>query len=122
MLSMIWCSSVAPNIQLTSLDGTVNDNGTASVNLEGLAAAREPRAAAEDLRQLLSEQLEKQYSDVKVTFKTLEDLDTLINLGGVPTASARFIMNMVFSPKATDPSKKPESSKENQAKEKPAAK
>ncbi|HEV8422702.1 MAG TPA: hypothetical protein VGQ40_05110, partial [Chthoniobacterales bacterium] len=96
-----------------------------SVSLEGLAAAREPRAAAEELRQLLSEQLEKHYSEVKVTFKNLEDLDTLLNLAGVPTASARFVVNMIFNPKPAAPSKKPESTKENQgkeAKEKPAAK
>ncbi|HEY2713972.1 MAG TPA: hypothetical protein VGI60_15770 [Chthoniobacterales bacterium] len=121
----IISQSVAPNIQLTSLDGTITDNGTISVSLEGLAAAREPRAAAEELRQLLSEQLEKHYSDVKVTFKNLEDLDTLVDLAGVPTASARFVMNMIFNPKPPDSSKKSEPAKENQAKEnmeKPAAK
>ena len=47
-----------------------------------LAAGREPRAAAEDLRQLLLEQLGQSYSDVKVEFKTLEDLDTIVNIGG----------------------------------------
>jgi hypothetical protein len=121
----ITSQSVAPNIQLTSLDGAITDNGAISVSLEGLAAAREPRAAAEELRQLLSEQLEKHYSDVKVTFKNLEDLDTLVNLAGVPTASARFIMNMIFNPKPPDLSKKSEPAKENQGKEskdKPAAK
>lgn len=86
---------VAPNIQLTSLDGSVleSDNSIA-VAIEGLAAAREPRAAAEEFRQLLAEQLEKPYGDVKVTFKNLEDLDTLVSLAGVPTPSARFVLNV----------------------------
>ena len=69
-----------PNAQITSVDGTVLDeNKGVSVMIEGLAAGREPRAAAEELRQLLLEQLGQSYHDVKVEFKTLEDLDTLVN-------------------------------------------
>ena len=91
---------VAPNLQITSLDGSVAEaDGSIVVALEGLAAAREPRAAAEDFRQLLSEQLEKSYSEVKVTFRNLEDLETLVNMGGVPTPSARFVLNVKFDPK-----------------------
>jgi hypothetical protein len=91
---------VAPNIQVTGLDGSVSESGhSVVISIEGLAAAREPRAAAEDLRQLLLEQLEKSYSDVKVTFKNLEDLDTMVNLAGVPMASARFNLNVTLNPK-----------------------
>jgi hypothetical protein len=104
---------VAPNIQITSLDGgLVETDHTVSVSIEGLAAAREPRAAAEEFRQLLSEQFEKSYSDVKVSFKNLEDLDTLINLAGIPTASARFVLVITCDPKLVDPTKKPEPAKE----------
>jgi len=104
---------VAPNIQVTSLDASiVETDHSLTVSLEGLAAAREPRAAAEELRQLLSEQLEKSYTDVKVNFKNLEDLDTLVNLSGVPTASARFVLNLTFSPKPAAPAQKPEPVKE----------
>jgi hypothetical protein len=100
---------VAPNIQLTSLDGaTVENDHTISVTIEGIAAAREPRAAAEDFRQLLDEQLEKKYGTVNVNFKNLEDLDTLVSLSGMPTASARFILNVSFDPKPDDPSRKAE--------------
>ncbi len=100
---------VAPYIQITSLDGgLVETNRSVTVTIEGLAAAREPRAAAEELRQLLSEQLEKSYYNVKVTFKNLEDLDTLVNLSGNPTASARFVLNITFDPASRDPTKKPE--------------
>ena len=100
---------VAPNIQLTSFDGsTLDTDHTVSVTLEGIAAAREPRAAAEEFRQLLNEQLEKNYGTVTVNFKNLEDLDTLINLSGMPTASARFILNLSFDPRPDDPAGKAE--------------
>lgn len=98
---------VAPNLQVTGLDGSVVEgNGSIAVTLEGLAAAREPRAAAEDFRQLLTEQLEKNYNGVKVTFRNLEDLDTMVNLSGIPTPSARFVLNVTLDPKATDASTK----------------
>jgi hypothetical protein len=88
---------VAPNLQVTGLDGMiVEGDGSVTVGLEGLAAAREPRAAAEDFRQLLAEQLEKNYADVKVTFRNLEDLDTMVNLNGAPTPSARFVLNLTL--------------------------
>ncbi len=94
---------VAPNLQVTGLDGSVVEgDGSIAVTLEGLAAAREPRAAAEDFRQLLSEQLEKNYNQVKVTFRNLEDLDTMVNLSGIPTPSARFVLNVTLNHKATD--------------------
>lgn len=97
---------VAPNVQITALEGSITPaDNSVSVALEGVAAAREPRAAAEDLRQLLIEQLEKNYSNVKVTFKNLEDLDTLVNLSNVPTASARFVLGVTFDPKRAVPSK-----------------
>jgi hypothetical protein len=97
---------VAPNLQLTSLDGSIVERDhSVAVALEGLAAAREPRAAAEEFRQLLTEQLEKNYAEVKVTFRNLEDLDTVVNLSGVPTPSARFILSVTFNPKPGDAAK-----------------
>jgi hypothetical protein len=87
---------VAPNTQLTSLDGTVDDAKGVSITIEGLAAGREPRAAAEDLRQMLSEQLAHDYSEVKVEFKSLEDLDTVVNLGGTHMPMARYNLAIIF--------------------------
>jgi len=96
---------VAPNTQLTNIEGGVEGNtqeGTRKVALliEGVAAGREPRAAAEDLRQMLVEQLGQSYRDVKIEFKTLEDLDTLISVGGTNTAMAHYILTVNFNPKA----------------------
>lgn len=96
---------VALNAQLTSVDGSVLDDGKITVAIEGLAAGREPRAAAEELRQLLLEQLGQSYSEVKVEFKTLEDLDTIVNIGGSNLAMARFGLGVTFSTAAAKPSK-----------------
>jgi hypothetical protein len=93
---------VAMNAQITSVDGTVlDDNRGVNVMIEGLAAGREPRAAAEELRQLLLEQLGQSYHDVKVEFKTLEDMDTLVRIGGANMAMARFSVSASFSQTAT---------------------
>jgi hypothetical protein len=90
---------VAPNAQLTSLEGNVlDDKKGVAVSIEGVSAGREPRSAAEDLRQMLLEQLGKSYKDVKVEFKTLEDLDTIVNVGGTNMAMARYILTVSFNP------------------------
>jgi hypothetical protein len=90
---------VAPNAQLTGIDGQVSEDGKkVTLTLEGIAAGREPRSAAEELRQLLGEQLGQSYSDIKVEFKTLEDLDTLVTVAGANMAMARYIITATFSP------------------------
>ena len=95
---------VAPNAQLTSVDGSVGEgNKLVTVSVEGIAAGREPRAAAEELRQLLGEQLAEGYSDVKVEFKALEDLDTIVNVAGENMPMARYVLGVSFNPAAPDP-------------------
>jgi len=110
---------VALNAQLTSVDGTVlEDNKGVNVMIEGLAAGREPRAAAEELRQLLLEQLGQSYREVKVEFKALEDLETLVKIGGDNMAMARFGLSVSFDPsgavakKATSPTTRPRTPKQ----------
>ena len=98
---------VALNAQVTALEGNVLDDGKINVAIEGLAAGREPRAAAEELRQLLLEQLSQSYHDVKVEFKTLEDLDTIVNIGGANQAMARFGINATFTTVEAKPSPTP---------------
>ena len=94
---------VALNAQLTAIDGTVHEDSKVTVAIEGLAAGREPRAAAEELRQLLLEQLGQSYGEVKVEFKSLEDLDTIVNIGGSNLNMARFGLTVGFqtAPKPT---------------------
>lgn len=97
---------VAPNAQLTSFDGSYSEEAKiVSVSLEGIAAGREPRAAAEELRQLLAEQLGQSYSQVKVEFKTLEDLDTIVNVAGANMAMARYIIGVTFNPLSAETAK-----------------
>lgn len=99
---------VALNAQLTGIDGSVVDDGKIiNVTIEGLAAGREPRAAAEELRQLLAEQLGQTYKEVKVEFKALEDLDTIVNIGGTNQAMARFGINATFTTQESKPSPTP---------------
>jgi hypothetical protein len=88
---------VAPNTQLTGIEGNVGDNNTLGVSIEGVAAGREPRAAAEDLRQLVLEQLGKNYGEVRVEFKALEDLDTIVNVAGANMPMARFVLTVSFN-------------------------
>jgi hypothetical protein len=90
---------VPPNTQLINLEATVLDeNKGISVSLEGVAAGREPRSVAEDLRQMLIEQLGHSYSGVKVEFKTLEDLDTIVNVGGTNMPMAHYLLGINFNP------------------------
>ena len=92
---------VAPNTQLTNFEGAVQDeNRGIDVSLEGIAAGREPRSVAEDLRQMLLEQFHQSYSDVKAEFKTLEDLDTIVNVAGTHMATAHYILTVNFNPAA----------------------
>ena len=97
---------VAPNAQLTSMDGSVSeDHKLVTVSLEGMAAGREPRAAAEELRQLLTEQLGQVYTDVKVEFRTLEDLDTIVKIAGANMTMARFTLGATFNPTSPEAAK-----------------
>src|SRR3984893_289707 len=92
---------VPPNAQLTSLEGQVLDEekgGGISVTIDGVAAAREPRSAAEDLRQMLLEQLGKTYHDVKAQFKSLEDVETVASIGGVNVPMAHYVLTITFNP------------------------
>jgi len=92
---------VAPNTQLTNFEGVVLDeNKGINVSIEGVAAGREPRSVAEDLRQMLLEQLGQSYSEVKAEFKTLEDLDTIVNVAGTHMATAHYILTVNFNPAA----------------------
>ncbi len=88
---------VPPNTQLISLTGTVLDTKGVEVNLEGMAAGQEPRSVAEDLRQMLLEQL-KPYSEAKVEFKSLEDVDQIVIVGGTHMAMAHYTLAVSFKP------------------------
>jgi hypothetical protein len=104
---------VAPNTQLTSFTGDVLDeNKGISVSIEGVAAGREPRSVAEDLRQMLLEQLGQSYSEVKAEFKTLEDLDTVVNIAGAHMATAHYVLTVNFnSAPVPKPSESPASAR-----------
>ena len=90
---------VTPNVQITSLEGSVEDDkGLVTVTLDGVAGGREPRGVAEDFRQMLLEQVGKDQPTVKVEFKTLEDLDTTVALGGNNVTTAHFVVTVGMEP------------------------
>jgi hypothetical protein len=109
---------VTPNLQITNLDGTVEEEGkTINISLEGTAAGREPRSVAEDFRQMLLEQVGKERAAVKVEFKTLEDLDTLVDIGGNNVPSAHFIVSVSLSNGSKTPTPAPADRKSKSKKE-----
>jgi len=90
---------VSPNTQLTSLEGNVLDeNKGISVSIEGTAAGNEPRSVAEDFRQELLKQLGRGYTNVRAEFKTLEDLDTVVNVSGANMPVAHYVLAINFNP------------------------
>lgn len=99
---------VAPNVQLTTVSGTAGDeNKSVEVVIEGLAAGREPRSVAEDLRQMLLDQLKQLYADVKADFRSLEDIDQTATISGTHTPVARFILVLGLKPHAPKPTPAP---------------
>jgi len=94
---------VPPNAQITTLEGNLQDEdkgGGIVITIDGVAAAREPRSAAEDLRQMLLEQLGKNFHDVKAEFKTLEDIETVANIGGTNVPMSRYVLSVTFNTNA----------------------
>lgn len=90
---------VTPNVQLTNFDGVAaEDNGGIALTLDGMAAGSEPRAVAEDFRQMLLEQIGKEQQGVKVEFKALEDLDAVVTVGGSNVGMAHFVVVVDFNP------------------------
>ena len=90
---------VTPNVQISSLEGVVEDDkGLVTVTLDGVAGGREPRGVAEDFRQMLLEQVGKEQPTVKVEFKTLEDLDTTVAVGGSNETTAHFVVTVGMEP------------------------
>jgi len=96
---------VTPNIQITALEGAVEDDKGITITLDGVAGGREPRGVAEDFRQMLLEQIGKEQPTVKVEFKTLEDLDTTVSVGGNNVTTAHFVVMVGLDPfpKAAEP-------------------
>ena len=89
---------VTPNIQITALEGTADDDKGVTITLDGVAGGREPRGVAEDFRQMLLEQIGKAEPSVKVEFKTLEDLDTTVSVGGNTVTTAHFGVVIALDP------------------------
>ena len=109
---------VTPNLQIINLEGLIDEQGKAiTISLEGTAAGREPRAVAEDFRQMLLEQVGKEQPAVKVEFRTLEDLDTLVSVGGNNVAAAHFTVSVTLNTGSKPPAPGPADRKSKSKKE-----
>jgi len=108
---------VTPNIQITALEGTVEEEKGISITLDGVAGGREPRGVAEDFRQMLLEQIGKEEPSVKVEFKALEDLDTTVSVGGNNVTTAHFIVIVGLDPFPKPPEPAPSERKSKPRKE-----
>ena len=108
---------VTPNIQITALEGAVEEEKGISITLDGVAGGREPREVAEDFRQMLLEQIGKGQPSVKVEFKTLEDLDTTVSVGGNNVTTAHFVVIIGFDPFPKPPEPAPSERKSKPKKE-----
>jgi len=108
---------VTPNIQITALEGAVEEEKGISITLDGVAGGREPREVAEDFRQMLLEQIGKEQPSVKVEFKTLEDLDTTVSVGGNNVTTAHFVVIVGFDPFPKPPEPAPSERKSKPKKE-----
>ena len=108
---------VTPNIQITALEGAVEEEKGISITLDGVAGGREPREVAEDFRQMLLEQIGKEQPSVKVEFKTLEDLDTTVSVGGNNVTTAHFVVIIGFDPFPKPPEPAPSERKNKPKKE-----
>jgi hypothetical protein len=88
---------VAPNAQLTAIEGAMQDDDkSVTLTIEGVAAAHEPRSAAEDFREMLLEQLGQSYHEVKVEFKALEDVETVTKIDGAAMPMAHYTIAVSF--------------------------
>lgn len=95
--------SVPPEVQIVSLLGTnTRKETTVSVNIDGMAAGAEPRAAAEKFRTVLLAGIGEKYKGAKVTFRTLEEAGSTVKLDEKDLPTARFSLKLEFA-KPYDP-------------------
>ena len=83
---------VPSSVQLTHIGGTAPPDAKATtsvLSISGISSAPEPRKEAEALRTALGKRLGSQFKHVSSEFKTLEDTDQYVMLGGrrLPTAN-----------------------------------
>ena len=89
---------VTPNIQITSLEGAVEDDKGITITLDGVAGGREPRGVAEDFRQMLLEQIGKEEPSVKVEFKLWKTSIRPSQWVGIIVTTAHFVVMVGLEP------------------------
>lgn len=104
--------AVPREVQITKLNGetVIMDKAGvkqehATMALDGLCAAPEPRRIAEEFRVAIAEQFGTRFDNVAATFRTLEESPEQAVVEGVATPTATFSITLYLEPR--DPAKAP---------------
>jgi len=91
------------NVQLTHVGADLGaaSTGVNVLTITGISSAVEPRKAAEALRTALAARLGRQFKNVTAFFKTLDDSDEFVVLGGTRLPTATFTLE--FDLQVKDP-------------------
>ncbi len=87
---------VPPQIQITRLSGEVEGNAVKKcvLKMDGIAAGKEARKVAEEMRMAMQEEFSKRYKDVTSSFTTLEDKNETVKLNGSDAPTAAFAISV----------------------------
>ena len=102
--------AVPPNVQITKLTGDAGREGShqCQITMEGIAAGREPRAVAEEMRRSIGDRIAASYSSVAATFRNLDDGSETARIDGKVLPTVMFTIHVTFKPGAEPiPAQKP---------------
>jgi hypothetical protein len=95
---------VTPNVQIINFAGSSDPKDEkVTITIEGLAAGRVPRAAAEQFRISLSDVLGRAYKGASATFHTLDETSMSAPVDGKQLPTARFTIDIKLDRAASLP-------------------
>jgi Tfp pilus assembly protein PilN len=91
-------AAVPPNVQITKLSGDVSRGSgrECQINIDGIAAGQEPRAAAEEMRRSIAERFGAKYAGTNATFRNMDDSAEAVRLDGKVVPAVVFTMHVTF--------------------------
>lgn len=94
--------TVPREVQVLRLGGelAVEPGKTDAISLTGLSGSAEPRKVAEELRKALEARLAGKFKNVSSSFKTLEDSEEAVMVGGRRMPVANFTLDFQLNPAA----------------------
>lgn len=91
-------AAVPPNVQITKLSGDLGRDAAHQyqVDIQGIAAGTEPRAAAEEMRKSIADRISARYTSVAATFRNLDDGTEPAKLDGKILPTVVFTIHVTF--------------------------